>query len=215
MIGALCGLAEAIFGAGGAARSLHSSDQLAALTTARQFVLAGEGALLQGLCPRISWELRHRDAGRTAAIGRMLRSVKMVALTHPGESCSRATHNAPPVPGKAAAASQRRAPLSSTVYAAAEAKVQEARAVGWYGGKVHVLRVERTGGFLQKGSGGSADAMRMASGRAWLTLTAGPAESGSAGEGGYRRLLQPNQLADQLKLHLRHRAGFPLPPAHF
>lgn len=214
VIGALCGLAEAIFGAGGAGRSLHSSDQLAALTTARQFVLAGEGALLQGLCPRISWELRHRDAGRTAAIGRMLRSVKMVALTHPGEACSRATHNAPPVPGKAAA-SQRRAPLSSTVYAAAEAKVQEARAVGWYGAKVHALRVERTGGFLQKGSGGSADAMRMASGRAWLTLTAGPAESGSAGEGGYRRLLQPNQLADQLKLHLRHRAGFPLPPAHF
>ena len=197
VIGALCGLAEAIFGAGGAGRSLHSSDQLAALTAARQFVLAGEGALLQGLCSRISWELRHRDAGRTAAIGRMLRSAKMVALTQPGESCGRVTRNAPPVP------------------ATAEAKVQEARAVGWYGGKVHVLRVERTGGFLQKGSGGSADALRMASGRAWLTLTARPAESGSAGDGGSRRLLQPNQLAEQLKLHLRHRAGFPLPPAHF
>jgi hypothetical protein len=236
VIGALCSLAEAIFGAGGTGRSLHSSDQLAALASARQFVLAGEGALLQGLCSRIGWELRQRDAARTTPLGQMLRSAKMVAVTHPrpqtgrhwtcqqtadgpgcdsGEPGGQATRNATPAAEQAATRQHHASPRSSA-QSATKGSAQEARAVGWYGGKIHVLRVERTGGFVRSGAGGSADAMRMASGRAWLTLTAGSAEIGSAGDGGSRRLLQPNKLADQLKLHLRHRAGFPLPPSsHF
>ncbi len=227
VIGALCSLAEAIFGVGNTGRSLYSGDQLAALARARQFVLAGEGALLQGLCSRIGWELRQRDAGRTTPLGQMLRSAKMIAVTHPrpraqrhrgsqqsadGPSCDsgelggRVTRNATLAADQLATRQQHAAPKSS-VRAATKGNAQEARAVGWYGGKIHALRVERTGGFLKSGVGGSADAMRMASGRAWLTLTS------SAGDGGSRRLLQPNKLTEQVKLHLRHRAGFPLPPS--
>ena len=59
VIGALCSLAEAIYpaGLGASGRSLHSNDQLAPLMTARQLVLAGEGALLKGLCSRIGWDI--------------------------------------------------------------------------------------------------------------------------------------------------------------
>lgn len=235
VIGALWNLAESIFGVGsscGSGRSLHNSDQLAALTTARQLVLAGEGALLQGLCSRIGWELRQRDASRTAPIGRMLRSAKMVAVTRPRPQIERrrrghrqavddqnhgnggpdAQVNRTAEQASAAAVpGQPDASLRQALHAATQETAEEARAVGWYGGKIHALRVERTGGFLKKGASGSADAMRMASGRAWLTLNAKLADNGGANDGETRRLMQPNQLAEQLKLHLRHRAGFPMP----
>jgi hypothetical protein len=252
IIGAVCTLAEDIFGAasgnGSNSRSLHSSDDLASLTSARQFVLAGEGALLQGLSSRLGWELRQRDSGRTTAIGRMLRGAKMVALTQPRplprapqQPARQRDGSVQPAEGEASAAGGTAAAAAAAAAAAEEmprpaaakqdapqhaqnrasleaglgrGTPEEARAVCWYGAKIHALRVERTGGFLKKGGSSSADAMRMASGRAWLTLSAGGPGVGGGG-GGSRRQLKPNELAEQLKVHLRYRAGFPLPPSSY
>ena len=239
LMGALTQLADEICDT-----SRYSDGELAELAGARQLVLAGEGALFQGLPSRLAWEVRQRDRNRTAPLGRLLRGAQMIALTHPrpeprlrpraygrssalqlvgGEPAAAAGEDedegedeekaAPPV----AAAGSTRLHKDKPRRGAAASQA-EARAVCWYGAKIHALRVERTGGFL-KSSGGAADAMRMASGRAWLTLTVSTTvapTSGATGAAGEdrRRTMKDGELAEALSKHLRFRAGFPLLPTY-